>query len=177
MITQSGSGMAFCFEAINHFWKQCWRRHPHVWFIAQLFVSRLWSQRTILNEPISSCCFTSQIYMWRHQLETLSALLALCAGNSPVTGEIAAQRSVTRSFDVFFDLRLNKQLSKQSRGRWFDTPSRSLWRHCNVSCFCHLAHICISYQYYDCIGNIEIISTRIKTLFMGCFVQIPSLCE
>ena len=40
-------------------------------------------------------------------------------------------KPVTRSFDVFFDLRLNKRLSKQSRGWWFETPSRSLWRHCN----------------------------------------------
>ena len=64
-------------------------------------------------------------------METFSALLALCAGNSPVTGEFPAQRPVTRSFDVFFDPRLNKRLSKQSWGWWFETPSRSLWRHCN----------------------------------------------
>ena len=37
-------------------------------------------------------------------------LLAICAGNSPVTGEFPAQRPLTRSFDVFFDLRLNKRL-------------------------------------------------------------------
>ena len=43
---------------------------------------------------------------WRHQMETVSALLALCAGKSPVSGEFPAQRQVTRSFDVFFDLRL-----------------------------------------------------------------------
>ena len=55
----------------------------------------------------------------------------LCAGNSPVTGEFPSQRPVTRSFDVFFDLRLNKRLSKHSRRRWFETPSRSLWRHGN----------------------------------------------
>ena len=42
----------------------------------------------------------------------ISALLALCVGNSPVTGEFPPQRPVTRSFDVFFDLRLNKRLSK-----------------------------------------------------------------
>ena len=41
-------------------------------------------------------------------METFSALLALCVGNSPVTGEFPAQRPMTRSFDVFFDLRLNK---------------------------------------------------------------------
>ena len=68
---------------------------------------------------------------WRHQMEIFSALLALCAGNSPMTGELPAQRPVTRSFDVFFDLHLNKRLSKQLWGWWFETPSHSLWRHCN----------------------------------------------
>ena len=47
----------------------------------------------------------------RHQLETLSALLAFCVGNSPVTSEFPAQMLVTRSFDVFFDLGLNKCLT------------------------------------------------------------------
>ena len=61
---------------------------------------------------------------WRHQMETFSALLALCAGNSPVNGEFPSQRPVTRSFDIFFDLRLNKRSSKQARGWWFETPSR-----------------------------------------------------
>ena len=63
---------------------------------------------------------------WRHQMETFSASLAICAGNS--------QRPVTRSFDVFFDLRLNKRLSKQSWGWWFQTLSLPLWRHCNAKC-------------------------------------------
>ena len=47
-------------------------------------------------------------------METFSTLLALCEGNSPVTGEFLSQMPVTRSFDVFLDLRLNKRLSKQS---------------------------------------------------------------
>ena len=47
------------------------------------------------------------------------------------TGEFPSQRPVTRSFDVFPDLCLNKRLSKQSRHRWFETPTRSLWRPCN----------------------------------------------
>ena len=70
---------------------------------------------------------------WRNQIETFSASLALCAGNSPVTDEIPSQRPVMRSFDVFFDLHLDKRLSKQSRCWWFETPLRSLWRHCNES--------------------------------------------
>ena len=48
-------------------------------------------------------------------MEIFSALLALCEGNSPVTGEFPAQKPVTRSYDVFFDLRRNKRLSNQWR--------------------------------------------------------------
>ena len=47
-----------------------------------------------------------------HQMETFSMLLTICVGNSSVIGEFPAQSPVTRSFDVFFDLRLNKRLSK-----------------------------------------------------------------
>ena len=65
--------------------------------------------------------------------ETFSKLLAICAGNPPVTGGFPPQRPVTQSFDDFFDLRLNKRRSKQSRRRWFETPSRSLWRHRNTA--------------------------------------------
>ena len=56
-------------------------------------------------------------------METFFALLALCTGNSPVTGEFPVQRPVTRSFDDFFDLCLNKRLSKQSSDWWVETPS------------------------------------------------------
>ena len=75
---------------------------------------------------------TRKLSWRRQQMETFSALLALCAGHSPVTGEFPAQRPVTRNFDIFFDLCLNKRLSKQSWGWWFETPSRPLWRHYNV---------------------------------------------
>ena len=44
---------------------------------------------------------------WRHQIETISALLAICAGNSPVTVEFPSQKSMTRTFDIFVDLHLN----------------------------------------------------------------------
>ena len=74
---------------------------------------------------------------WHHQMETFSALLALCAGNSPVTGELPSQRPVTQSFDVFLYLHLNKQLSKQSWPQWFEMQSCSLWRHCNVLAMLH----------------------------------------
>ena len=59
--------------------------------------------------------------------------------NSSVTGEFSAQRPVMRSFDVLFDLRLNKRLSKQSRCWRFETPWQSSWHHHNASsCSCEL---------------------------------------
>ena len=93
--------------------KNEWRK----WFM----LSRLYQWENALN-------FSAWL---RHQVETFSALLAICAGNSPVSGEFPAQRPVTRSFDVFFDLRPNKRLSKQWWGWWFETLSRPLWRHDN----------------------------------------------
>ena len=65
-------------------------------------------------------------------MEIFSALLAICAGNPPVSGEFPNQRPVTRSLNIFLDLRPNKRLSIQWWGWWFETPSRPLWRHYNV---------------------------------------------
>ena len=73
--------------------------------------------------------FRLELYAWwRHQMEKFSASLALCAWSSPVTGEFLTQRPVTRSFDIFFHLCLNKRLSNQPWGWWFETLSRPLWR-------------------------------------------------
>ena len=58
----------------------------------------------------------------------------LYAGNSAVSDESPSQRQVTRSFDAFFDLRLNQRLSKHSWGFLIETPLGSLWRHCNDAC-------------------------------------------
>ena len=56
---------------------------------------------------------------WRHQMETISAPLAICAGNSPVPGEFHAPKPVTRSFDIFFDLRLNNDwVNNREAGDW-----------------------------------------------------------
>ena len=52
---------------------------------------------------------------WRHQMETFSASLDLCEGNSPVTCEFPSQRPVTRSFDFNLNLRLNKNGWKKHR--------------------------------------------------------------
>ena len=87
-----------------------------------------------INEIFNDIVYMMQniLPLWSHQMDTFSALLAICAGNIPVPGEFTAQRPVTRSFDVFFDLRLNKRLSKQSWGWWLERLSCPLWRHCNA---------------------------------------------
>ena len=73
--------------------------------------------------------YHDDVITWKH----FPRYWSFCEGNPVVTGWFLSQRQVTRSFDVFFGLRLNKRLSKQSIRCWFETPSRSLWCHCNIS--------------------------------------------
>ena len=74
------------------------------------------------------------------------------------------QRPVTRCFDVFFDLRLNKRLSKQPWGWWFETPSWSLWRQCNddLHYILHRVSLCIWVIY-------TVVWSRSKTKLIQCW--------
>ena len=91
----------------------------------------LWSKWNIFKVVFGHCprfhMKHDDVIKWKH----FPRYWPFCAGISPIAGEFPAQRPVTRSFDVFFDLRLNQQLSKWCRRWCFETPSRSLWRHCN----------------------------------------------
>ena len=109
-----------CLISWNKTTKRLWLK-----FIHKSITSDWRSVRSLIHSSYIA------VTRWRHQMETFSALLAICAGNSPVNGEFPAQRPVMWIFDVFFDLCLNKWLSKQSWGWWFETLSRPLWRHCN----------------------------------------------
>ena len=81
---------------------------------------RSWKQsRDFENVAVQHNTTWHAISWWPHQVETFSALLAICVGNSPVP----AQRPVARSFDVFFDLRPNKRLGKKWWRWWLQTPS------------------------------------------------------
>ena len=90
--------------------KEMLNNDRYVWISSPIIYSYQVSERHALFHISSS--------WWCHQMETLSKLLAPRAGNSQVTGEFLAQRPVTRSVDVFFDLGLNERLSKQSWGWW-----------------------------------------------------------
>ena len=89
--------------------------------------------RLSLAGPIHrmSPCIPGVQYMMTSSNGNIFALLAICVGNSPVPGEFPTQRPVMQSCDVFFDLRLNKRLSKQSWGWWFETLLCPLWHQCN----------------------------------------------
>ena len=78
-------------------------------------------------DDISKCIFHDDVIKWKHFHFTGH----LC-GELTNPGEFLAQRPVTRNFDVVFDLRLNKRLSKQWWGWWFETQSNPLWRQCNA---------------------------------------------
>ena len=103
--------------------------HPSFLLEEAILFQCCWQKRNIFPSACRMDCLnvgtvvTDIPAWWRHQMETFSALLAICVGNSPVTGEFPAQRPVTRSFRVFFNLRLNKPSSKQLWGWWFETLS------------------------------------------------------
>ena len=88
------------------------------------YVLTQWDRETYVNWIIIGS-------WWRHQMETFSALLALCEGN-PIQRWIPLTKASDAKLWCFFDLRLSKWLSKQSICCWFETPSSSLWRHCDV---------------------------------------------
>ena len=109
-------------------------------------------------------------------METFSALLAIYLGDSPASDEFPTQRPMTRSFDVFFDLCLNKRLRKQSWGWWFETPSRPLWRHCNgfwyilLGIFRHHHQKC---EFVNVEWRIQYIPRNMHTVFaLLCFVVV-----
>ena len=112
-------------------------------------------------------------------METFSALLAICAGKSPVPTEFPTQRPVTRSFDVFFVLRLNKRSSKQSWGWWFETLSRSSWRQCDGKRTGPLRRLSFSLQWLN-FGRNDVPHHRQLYCFLNNFfrltIKVPKPC-
>ena len=116
-----------CLLGLRH-WH--WGNQKHMYNYHSLgCMTWIWPQQ--INAKQSFRIVWNKANMMTSSNGTFSALLAHCEGNPSVTGNFPSQRPLTRNFVVFFDLRLNKRLSKQSRRRWFETPSRSLWRRCN----------------------------------------------
>ena len=136
------------------------------------FENVVWKMATILSRPQSVKPSIKQTYGWWNEMpqrprdatamlhHTMRSMMTSSNGNvfrvtGPLCGEFTGpgefptQRPVTRSFDVFFDLRLNKRLSKQPWGWWFETPSWLLWRQCNALTFMWRHCNAVSYSIWD----------------------------
>ena len=112
----------------------------------------------------------SKLSWRRHEMETFSALLAICAGNSLASGEFPAQRPVTRSYNVFYDLCLNKRLRKQSFGWWFEKLSHPLYGIWSWVCRA-------TYQLHHVNGLVQDCSNSItNALELLKFCAKPSMC-
>ena len=131
--------MAWCLTAPSHYLNQCWLiiskvlRHSSEDIIIRRFEDTNQKKCLSLSQP--QCVARpswDRLSWWHHQMETISALLTdLWCREFTSHQWIPLTKPVMRSFDAFFDLCLNKRLSKQSWGWWFETPSCSLWRYCN----------------------------------------------
>ena len=111
------------------FYQTFYQLHHKTWFcliIVHVLLLFRATRYPITTYPTSKC--SRQVLI--HQMETFCALLTLCKGNPPVTGGFSLKRPVTRSFDIFFDMR-PKQTAEQTIDRRFEKPLRSLWRHSN----------------------------------------------
>ena len=108
-------------------------------YTGSIFLSKLtiyWKDGTYNLVHMSHTVYVTLIPWWRHQMGTFSALLAICAGHSPVTGEFPAHSPVTRSMFVLICAWINGSVNNGEAGD-FETPSRPLWRHCNVDYLTH----------------------------------------
>ena len=140
---------------------QCWNRFSSNYFRIcndiscfkerDCFPVLIYNNRWHLYIDLYRCIFAAS---WRrHQIETFSTLLTLCAGNSPVTlnSPHKGQRGGALEFSLI--CALNKRLSRQSWGCSFETPPCSSWRHCDVTHSTY-GHVCILWYIFpnDCIG-------------------------
>ena len=92
-------------------------------------------------------------------------------------GEFPTRRPVTRSFDVFFDMRLNKRLSKQPWGWWFETPLWPSWRQCNVRppvSFYHSCLINLGVDKPNVLIQNSIMESNISTMVMVVSTYVPT---
>ena len=112
-------------------------------------------------------CFVVRYYpMMTSSNRNIFRVIGPFCWNSPVTGEFPSQRPVTRNFDFFFDLRLNKRLSKQSWSWWFEMPSHPLWRHSNAL----LIHLFVVVNFDALVQASDIRIERRQVVFL-CWMQ------
>ena len=122
----------------------------------------LWCTAHLWKGRLGCCSSHDDLIKWKHFLRYWAFF--------------PTQRPVTWSFDVFFDLRLNQQLSKQWRCRWFETLLRSLWRNCNVNLLrLLLIFLVMAVYYFPYIKGIMKYSCNLLS-FLDCIIFISRKC-
>ena len=124
--------IACCLTAPSNYLNQCWGTYDiHLRAISQEIPHPPNTNYKLASKLLIYICF--QIHQGPIMMTSSNGNIFRVTGHlcRKFTGEFPAQRPVTWSFDVFFDLHPNKRLSKQSSGWWFDTPACPLWRHSN----------------------------------------------
>ena len=160
----------------DRIWVNRWENILHLKYYIHLLHncflrSRL--SRLIISGVLWSKTSIRKMTWWRHQMETFFAFLVLFEGNPPVTGGFSSgsQRPVTQSFDVFFDMRMNKRFSKRSKCRRFEMLCRSLWRHWNEfeKCTCKSTSTCLGGHWIYSLLE-ETFTNRQTRAFYDCIV-------
>ena len=116
------------FSAPSHHWNQYWLIIDWILMNTTQHIPVKFQKKYGFD---SWKCFAKCLNMMTSSNGSIFRVTGPLCGEFTGPGEFPAQRPVTWSFDIFFHLRPNKRLSKQPWGLWFETPSWSLWRHCN----------------------------------------------
>ena len=126
-----------------------------------------WNDKTTPTQNTTKQC----VYIMGNTVHMDTASCMMTSSNEniffvtgPLRGEFTSdQRPVTQSFDALFDMHLNKQLRKQWRRWWFETPLHSLWRHCNGKIWWCQYIILTSY----CANNIIVVASGISPKYQS----------
>ena len=116
----------------------CFIKYGFTWWLAILIIDC--ELIFVITRMYLNYFSASKMLTWGQSMMTSSngnifRVTGPLCGELTGRGEFPTQRPMTGSFDVFFDLCLNKRLSKQSWGWWFETPSHPFWRHRNAAAY------------------------------------------
>ena len=117
---------------VKHVLQQCKSKTHCLWQRMKVMRPFLVSSHEVPQDFVKS----HRNLEWHHPIlkkwPTLSALLALCEGNPSVTGgfPLKGQWRGALMFSLICAW-TDGEANNRDACRWFETPSRSIWRHCN----------------------------------------------
>ena len=151
-----------------------------------------------LGRSLEHLCHHTSSRHWKHStsetdhgIPGIKVVMTSSNGNifrvtSPLCGEFTRTKASDAELWWVFYLRLNKRLSKQSWGKWFEMSSRPLWHHCNgegrLSLVCDLNRtpIVMAKHGGSCVhfsGNSTCGRTSRETVSHPQCPPLPTLCK